>query len=119
MKNFLLFVALSMTAITTNAATFAAKWTDPTPVTPAYVAGYVVKIRVNGVELVPITGLTSPQVNTTIPAVSGDTVEFNYKAINNVIPLYPIPGNESAWFTAVEATAPGAQGAPSFVVIVY
>lgn len=119
MKNFLLFVALSMTAIATNAATFAAKWTDPTPVSPAYVAGYVVKIRVNGVELTPVTGLTSPEVNTTIPAVSGNTVEFNYKAINNVIPGYPISGNESAWFTAVEATAPGAQGAPSFVVIVY
>lgn len=115
----MLFATLSTLSAMASAATFAAKWTDPTPVSPAYVAGYVVKIRVNGVELTPVTGLTSPEVNTTIPAVSGNTVEFNYRAINNVIPGYPISSNESAWFTAVEAAAPGAQGAPSFVVIVY
>lgn len=119
MKRALAFVALLYMSLVSHAATFAAKWTDPTPTSPAYVAGYTVKIRVNGVELTPVTGLTSPEVNTTIPAASGNTVEFNYKAINNVIPGYPISGNESAWFTAVEATAPGAQGAPSFVVIVY
>lgn len=119
MKRALVSVALFFTALVSNAATLVVQWVDPTPTGPAYVAGYAAEYRVNSGTATQINGLTTPSINTTIAAVSGNTVEVRYRAINNVVPASSINGNWSAWYAATQATSPGDQNAPNFTLIVY
>lgn len=116
----LLALFSTIVALPVSAATLFVQWTDPVAPSTAYVPGYTAEYRVNGGAAQVIAGLTVPTINATITAVAGNTVEVRYKAINNVVPGYPIdPDLWSVWYPATQAVTPGVQPAPAFTVFAY
>lgn len=111
--------ALLAASSVASAATLVVQWTDPTPAGPAYVPAYSAEYRINGGAATPISGLTTPAVNTTITAVAGNTVEVRYRAVNVVVPANPLNGNFTPWYVSAPAAAPSDQQAPTFILFAY
>ena len=115
----LAFVLLFATSVSASAATLVVQWTDPTPAGPAYVPAYSAEYRINGGAATPISGLATPAISATIPAVAGNTVEVRYRAVNVVVPANPLNGNFTPWYVAAPAAAPSDQQAPAFILFAY
>jgi len=119
MKKSILLLALLAASSAASAATLVVQWVDPTPTGPAYAPSYSAEYRVNGGAATGVNGLASPSINQTIAAVSGNTVEVRYRAVNNVVPAAPISGAWTTWYPATQAAAPADQNAPTFILFAY